>query len=135
MVNLILILIVSQIATQATHALALKEHFGSVRASSLLTLIFIGLTIPFSYEMIPALQAVFLGSSFVGMTDPKRLSRMQLFFASLIFCFIFQFLIIYLNGLGGVLGLSAFLSCLMTYVISSFSFSGMKKKINRRKQN
>lgn len=115
MVNFLLILVVSQVATQATHALALKENFGSVRASSFLTLVFIGLTSSLSFPAIPALQAVFLGSSFVGMTDPKRLTRFQLFFASLIFCFIFQFLIFYLKGLGGALGLSAFISCLITY--------------------
>jgi len=117
-VNFLLILLVSQIATQATHALALKDNFGGVRASSFLTLVFIGLTGPLSYEMIPTLHAVFLGSSLVGMTDPKRLSRKQLFIASLIFCFNFYFLLGYLKGYAGTLGLSAFISCLLTHLLS-----------------
>ncbi|MBA2405931.1 MAG: hypothetical protein H0V66_14235 [Bdellovibrionales bacterium] len=117
MVNLLLVVLISQLSTQATHTLALKENFGAVRASSFLTLVFIGLTFTLPFEIIPTLQAVFLGSSFVGMTDPKRLSRWQLFIASLIFCVNFQFLIGYLKVFGGALGLSAFIACLITYAI------------------
>jgi hypothetical protein len=71
-------LIVSQVATQLTHSLALTKHFGSVRASSFLTLVFIALTSLIAHPMIPTLHAVFLGSSFIGMTDPERHSRLQL---------------------------------------------------------
>lgn len=123
----ILIFVISQTSTQLTHALALKKDFGSVRASSFLTLAFIGLTYPLSFALIPTLQAVFLGSSFVGMTDPKRLNRTQLFFASCIFCLIFHFFIGHLKGLGGALGFSAFVSCLAIHFMSSVRFSGVKK--------
>ena len=115
--TLILTLIVSQTAAQLTHALALTKHFGSVRASSFLTLLFIGLTSFSVHPLIPVLQAVFLGSSFVGMTDPKRLNKMQIFLSSIIFSFIFHFLIIYMKGPGGVLGFSAFTSCLIVHFI------------------
>lgn len=115
--TLILTLIVSQTAAQLTHALALTKHFGSVRASSFLTLLFIGLTSFSAHPLIPVLQAVFLGSSFVGMTDPKRLNKIQIFLSSIIFSFIFHFLIIYMKGPGGVLGLSAFTSCLIVHFI------------------
>lgn len=114
---LILTLIVSQVAAQLTHRLALTKHFGSVRASSFLTLIFIGLTSLFSYSCVPTLQAVFLGSSFIGMTDPNRLSKLQIFLTSLVFSFIFHFLVIYMKGPGGVLGFSAFTSCLIIHFI------------------
>lgn len=115
--KLILTLIVSQVAAQLTHSLALTKHFGSVRASSFLTLLFIGLTSFFTDPFIATLQAVFLGSSFVGMTDPKRLSRLQIALSSLIFSFIFHFLILYMKGPGGVLGFSAFTSCLVVHFI------------------
>jgi len=126
MVNFFIILVISQIATQLTHTLAFEKNMGSVRASSLLTLFFIGLTYSLSFEIIPTLQAVFLGSSFIGMSDPIRLSRKQLFFASLIFCLIFQFLIFYFKGLGGTLGFSAFVSCLFTHVI----WTPVKRRFN-----
>ena len=115
MVNFLVSLIISQLATHTTHTLVFKKNIGSVRASSFLTLSFILLTLPFSMEIIPALHAVFLGSTFVGLTEPRRLSRYQLFVASFIFCLIFQFLILYLKGLGGSLGVSAFLACLVTF--------------------
>lgn len=113
--DIFITLLVSQIAAQSTHALALTKHFGSVRASSFLTLIFIGITTFFSVPHAITLQAVFLGSSFVGMTDPKRLTRLQIFFASVLFSLIFTFLTSYLKGPGGVLGFSAFLSCLIIH--------------------
>lgn len=114
---LILTLFVSQMAAQLTHALAQTKHFGSVRASSFLTLLFIALTSFVSHPQVQVLQAVFLGSSFVGMTDPKRLNRIQIFLSSVIFSFIFHFLIIYMKGPGGVLGLSALTSCLIVHFV------------------
>lgn len=121
MVNFLIILFVSQLATQMTHHYSLNPVIGPIRASSGLTLLFIGLTSAFSDPLILTLQAVFLGSSFVGMTDPQRLQRKQLVLASLIFCLIFNFLIIYLKGFSGTLGLSAFISCLITYGIEKKS--------------
>lgn len=117
MVTFFITLMISQISTQLTHLLAQKEKIGSVRASSMLTLIFIGLTYHMTHPLAPTLQAAFLGSSFVGMTDPKRLKAKHLFVSSFIFTLIFHFLLGYLKGFGGVLGLSAFLSSLVTYVM------------------
>ncbi len=128
--TLILILIVSQVAAQLTHQLALTKHFGSVRASSFLTLVFIGLTSFFTYPIISTLHAVFLGSSFVGMTDPTRLSKLQICLSSIIFSFMFNFLIGYLKGAGGVLGFSAFISCLIVHFIWWF---GTKQKLKFRR--
>lgn len=115
--TLLLTLIVSQTAAHLTHILAQTKHFGSVRASSFLTLLFIGLTSFLSSPLIPILQAVFLGSSFVGMTDPKHLNALQITLSSLIFSFIFHFLLLYMKGPGGVLGFSAFTSCLIVHFI------------------
>lgn len=128
--TLIIILIVSQVAAQLTHQLALTKHFGSVRASSFLTLLFIAMTSFFSFPIISTLHAVFLGSSFVGMTDPTRLSRLQICLSSIIFSFIFNFLMEYLKGAGGVLGFSAFISCLIVHFIWWF---GTKQKLKFRR--
>lgn len=114
MVTFLIILAVSQLATQLTH------NYGTVRASAGYTLVFIGLTFAFPFAIIPKLHAVFLGSSFVGMTDPKRLTRQQLAVASFLFCVFFTFILKYLTGFGGTLGLSAFSPCLVTYYISGF---------------
>lgn len=123
-------LIVSQVATQLTHSLALTKHFGSVRASSFLTLVFIGLTSFIAHPMIPTLHAVFLGSSFIGMTDPERHSRLQLILSSFIFSIFFTFLIRYLSGAGGVLGFSAFISCLIVHFIWRL---GLKQRLKFRR--
>lgn len=117
MVNFLIILLVSQIATQLTH------NYGTVRASAGFTLAFIGLTFAFPFAIVPTLHAVFLGSSFVGMTDPKRLSRVQLMIASFIFCLIFTFILGHLQGFGGTLGVSAFSACGITY----FTWGFLKK--------
>lgn len=116
-VNFLLMLFVSQVSGQATRALASRNNFGIIRASSFLTLTFIGTTLPFSFTIIPTLHAVFLGSSFIGMTERELLNRNQLILASFIFCLNFQFLIHYLKDFGGALGFSAFVSCLATHLI------------------
>lgn len=118
--NFFIILILSQVAAQGTHALALTKHFGSVRASSFLTLVFIGLTTLLHVENALPYQAAFLGSSFVGMTDPTRFSRWQIALSSVVFTFIFFFLVKFLKGPGGVLGFSAFSSCLIVHFMWTF---------------
>lgn len=116
MVTLFLNIFVSLVAVFGTHHLAQINKVGSVRASSLLTLAFCLMTYPISHEIIPSLQAAFFGASFVGMASPTRLSKVQLFIASLVFTFIYVFLIHHLKGIGGALGFSAFVSCLITQI-------------------
>lgn len=118
----LMIALVAQVSTQLTHYLIVEKNFGSIRASTLVTLVFIAFTTPFNFEINPTLHAVCLGATFVGMTDPKRLSIWKLALASVAFSIVFSKLIQHLNGLGGALGTSAFVSCLLIYVFS--------KKIN-----
>jgi hypothetical protein len=114
----VMIAVVAQFSTQLTHYLIVEKKMGSIRASSLVTLLFIALSTPFNFEMNPTLHAVCLGASFVGMTDPKRLSTWHLGLASVAFSIVFSNLLHYLKGLGGALGSSAFISCLLIYVFS-----------------
>ena len=112
MVEFLIIMLVSQLATQLTH------NYGTVRASAGFTLTFIGLTFAFPFAIIPTLHAVFLGSSFIGMSDAKRLTRVELMMASILFCLFFSFMMSHLKGYGGTLGFTAFTSCLATYILS-----------------
>ena len=119
MVIFLLYLSVALVATFGTNHLAQNNKIGSVRASSLLTLAFCLITYSISLEMIPSLQAAFFGASFVGMASPERLSKIQLFIASIVFSFIYVFLIHHVKGIGGALGFSAFVSCLITQIPTS----------------
>lgn len=114
----LMIAVVAQFSTQLTHYLIVERKMGSIRASTSVTLLFIVFSTPFNFEVNPILHAVCLGASFVGMTDPKRLSIWSLGLASIAFSVIFSTLIQYLKGLGGALGTSAFVSCLFIYIIS-----------------
>lgn len=107
---------VALVAVYGTHHLSQNNKIGSVRASSFLTLAFCLITYPISHELIPSLQAAFFGASFVGMASPNRLSKIQLFIACLIFSYIYVFMIHHLEGIGGALGFSAFVSCLFSQI-------------------
>ncbi len=119
MVDLLLMLLTSQLATLATHQLILWGKWDAIRVSAGLTVAFISLTYFLPYASLPDLHAIFLGSSFVGMSEPQRLSKVQLMFASLFFCLIFSFLRQHFGEYGGLLGLSAFSACILTYFIWS----------------
>lgn len=118
----VMIALVAQVSTQLTHYLIVDRKMGSIRASTLVTLLFIAFSTPFNFDINPTLHAVCLGASFVGMTDPKRLNLWRLGLASVAFSIVFSYLIQHLKGLGGALGTSAFISCIFIYVFS--------KKIN-----
>ena len=127
--NFFLILLTAQMATQLTHYLAQKKTFGPVRASSFITLIFIGVTLPFNFEIKEILHSVCLGASFVGMSDPMRLTSRQLGLASIAFALFFYYFIHHFTGLGGALGFSAFVGCLTIWVgLSLFRRFTLKRK-------
>jgi len=116
MVNFLFLVLVAQMSTQATHFLALQKKLGAVRASAIVTLLFVGMTLPIASDFFSVLHAVCFGASFVGMSDPKRLSVKQLALASFVFALFFHFFIHYFKGLGGALGFSAFMACLLIHV-------------------
>lgn len=132
MVRFILILTISLVATLLTHELSLKKSWGGIRASSFLTLVFVLLTTILPMPIPLKYQLVFLGGSFVGMSDPKRLNKKQLAIASLIFTLLFIYFINFLKGFGGALGLSAFLSCI-TVTLLTMSGRKVKQKFKARK--
>jgi hypothetical protein len=102
-----------------TYFLVHRTKISSVRASSGLTLFFILITLPVHILNVVPLQAAFFGGSFVGMSDSKRLNEASVLFASLVFSQIFSLVSRFQSELGGTLGATAFLSCLIIFLISS----------------
>ena len=103
-------LLTSLLGTHITYWVSHKTRFSAIRASALSTLIFVAATSD------PRLQAAFFGATFVGMSDSSRLSEKKVLLASAIFSLIFSFLLAHLRaGIGGTLGASAFISCLLVY--------------------
>ncbi len=58
---------------------------------------------------------VFFGGSFVGMSAPHRFSYYLLTISSLCFAIIFMVLLPLLEGIGGALGCSAFISVAISH--------------------
>jgi hypothetical protein len=111
-------LMVAVAATLATHDLALHRKWGGVRASSGITLAFIAGSSLVPGPHATTLQAICLGASFVGMSEPHRLSYRQLAVASVGFVGLFHLLVPRLTELGGVLGLAAFIACVGVHVVA-----------------
>ena len=59
------ILAVSLVGAHVTYWLCHHTKMGAIRASAMTTLIFIALSSPFSFAIIPKLQAAFFGATFV----------------------------------------------------------------------
>jgi hypothetical protein len=115
-VNYLLVIATSLLGAHLTYWLThKKKRMNSVRASSLLTLLFVAATVPVPYFFIPKLQAAFFGATFVGMSDPSRLCEKRVLVAGLVFSLIFCFLLQFRVGLGGTLGASAFFACLLVH--------------------
>lgn len=109
--KLLLIILVSLLASQITLYIVKKYQFNTIRVSSGLTLIFLLLMESVDSEISNTLCASFLGSTFLGMSNQEIFSERDLVFVSLIFSLIFYFVLPFNIGLGGALGTSAFVSC------------------------
>jgi hypothetical protein len=106
-------LIVSSLASLLTFEVSKFERIGPIRASSGLTLLsFIDFSIINFFIPIDVnyWMAMFFGATFVGMSCPTKFSRRSILVSGALFAVIFSIISGYLQGLGGVLGLSAFLS-------------------------
>lgn len=113
----LLITLTCLVASQATYMISHKTKLNSVKASSLTTLLFIGLTHFLAFPIVPQLQAAFFGGSFVGMSEVSRLSQRAVFFGGLIFSGVFSYLLSFEWKMGGTLGAAAFFSCLSVHLL------------------
>lgn len=101
---------VSLVAATATFWLGQKPNIGAVRASAFLSLIawaFFTFALPNSLNEY---DLYFFGGSFVGMCSKDKAGYLAVGFAAALFTPLFYFLSPMIDGMGGALGLSAFLS-------------------------
>ncbi|MBQ4797658.1 hypothetical protein J8L73_00640 [Pseudoalteromonas sp. MMG006] len=92
-----------------TFYLAKHNRFDGIRASASLTII--------AYLILSALNlnpnlysVVFFGGTFIGMSAPHRFGVYTVASSSILFSLLFEYLVPKLDGYGGALGISAFLS-------------------------
>lgn len=120
---------ITLLASTSTYYLGSLPKIGKIRASSGLTLLFIlflqlgKLYFNISNENY---EFIFLGGSFVGMNDQKKLAIKEIILASFLFAFLYEYFFIKLSGPGGVLGFLAFLPSLTIYSL----FKKKQKTIN-----
>lgn len=96
-----------------------KKINNFVRTSSVVTILFYILIQLFGLDEHKELLIIssFYGGSFIGMSSHEEVSSILFLLSSLFFTFLFILLIPYLGGLGGALGICAFLS---VFFISAF---------------
>lgn len=121
MINLLQLFIICLISCSAallTYELAKLPAFGVIRASASLTILAFALFKLASFWLVldvDFLTAAFFGGTFVGMSSPAKYGRFSMLICAILFSLLFLFLLPLLDGIGGALGLSAFLSiCLWT---------------------
>jgi hypothetical protein len=118
--TLISAILTALVATQLTFWLTHQKKMSPIRSTSLLTLLFVGLTYLFPNIFPPALQAVFFVGTFVGMSEPSRLSEKKVLCAGILSGILFYYLKQtelghFRGGIGGTVGGTAFVSCLIVY--------------------
>lgn len=110
--SLVLPLLIT-VAAIATFLLGGIHQIGAIRSSCIIGGI--------SYLLFPA-QALFLyGATFVGMCSRKKYSIVEIIISSLFYYVIVYFLTQWFKGIGGTLGMSAFLGVLLWQIIKNLS--------------
>lgn len=115
---------ISLVAALLTFECSKISWLGPIRASCVLTLLsFIDFAIiNYFYAIdIRFVTTLFFGATFVGMSCPTKIGYLSLSLSALVFTLLFFNLVPLLEGMGGALGLSAFLSVFfMTLIKKSF---------------
>ncbi|AMJ86735.1 MULTISPECIES: hypothetical protein [Alteromonas] len=120
----LLVILITLAGAFTTYRLAKLPKFNVIRASSLLTILFyfsvllienVLMSESRSSETAEFWATVFFGGSFVGMSAPHRFSYYLLTISSLCFAIIFMVLLPLLEGIGGALGCSAFISVAISH--------------------
>jgi len=122
----LLVILITLAGAFTTYRLAKLPRFNVIRASSLLTILFyfsvllienVLMSESRSSETAEFWATVFFGGSFVGMSAPHRFSYYLLTISSLCFAIIFMVLLPLLEGIGGALGCSAFISVAISHAL------------------
>lgn len=102
-------IIISSLFTFLTYELSKLKYIGAIRASCLVGVI---IALSSKMDLFVVNPPLLFGATFVGMCSAKRIGRVRLLVASLLYPFICLVLSRYFAGIGGLLGMSAFLSVL-----------------------
>lgn len=114
------VILVALITVLVTFEFGSYPKIGVIRASAgltLLALIDLNLINYFYAIDIDYFMAVIFGASFVGMSSKKRFTYLDMSWAALIYGILFLYFLPLLEGLGGALGLSAFISVVIIHLI------------------
>ena len=109
-----MIVLISLFSSLLTFKFSHLKKIGTIRSSTILTLIFytviIGLRPWFDIDLEHNM-ALFFVASFVGMSCPNRVGTFGVIAGAIIYSGLFYLLVPLLTGFGGALGLSAFIGC------------------------
>lgn len=107
--------IIALIGAFLTFYLAKHNRFDGIRASAALSII--AYLIFDAANFNPDLYGIiFFGGTFIGMSAPHRFGVYTVASSSIIFSLLFEYLVPILDGYGGALGLSAFLSVCICHI-------------------
>lgn len=109
-----------------TYWIAPHRHLGKIRSACVLNLLFYFILSQIHFPGNTSLSSLFLGASFVGMSDPKIVTPKALFWISIVYLFLFSVFHQEVSFLGGSLGLMAFMATGLIYALTS---KGMPKFI------
>lgn len=101
-----------------TFYLAHNRKLGIVKASAFTTFL---IALPLEWidlnGFAPVVAAIFMGGTFVGMSGESNIKWSFLVLAGIFYGVLFYYLSVNYNGLGGTLGTTACLSCLMAVLL------------------
>ena len=111
-----------------TFYLAKHNRFDGIRASASLSII--AYLILSALNLNPNLYSiVFFGGTFIGMSAPHRFGIYTVASSSILFSLLFEYLVPKLDGYGGALGISAFLSVCICHMCILLGAPRSKKPI------
>ncbi|MDX1728168.1 MAG: hypothetical protein R3203_10355 [Pseudoalteromonas tetraodonis] len=110
-----------------TFYLAKHNRFDAIRASASLSIIayLIFAQLSLNAELY---SIVFFGGTFIGMSAPHRFGVYTLASSAIIFSLFFAYLVPILDGFGGALGISAFLSVCICHLFILLGAPRSKKQ-------
>ena len=114
--------IISLLGGLGTYFLGTKFLWSPVKSSALITLVFAGLiTLIHQFHSLNTsdLLCVFFGSTFIGMASSKIFNYASIVFSSIIFGILFSIIDKHFNSIGGTLGVTACISCLVLFLINT----------------
>jgi len=129
----VLISLLTLVGAFSTFVLAQQHWFNAIRASSILTILFYFVLVLAEVDA-DFWATVFFGGTFIGMSAPHKVSYFALVISSLCFSSFFILLIPYLNGIGGALGCSAFISVVISQVLRTIGKKCKTSVLNRHQK-